>query len=256
MERTALITGGASGIGRHAAKRLAADGAAVVIADLQRELAEEVCREIIESGGAASAVTCDVSNEDHVVAAVKHATQNHGHIDILVNVAGGSSRSKLTVEDMSFDEFNRVMAINLSGAFLFCKYVAPIMRTRRDGRIVNVTSTAAIMTSERTTPAYASAKGAIAALTRQLVFDYSKFGITVNSIAPGHIKTPIALRLGEDALNSRIKHIPIGRLGVTEDCAAAIAFLTSREAGFITGQMLVIDGGQSIVNGYADVAGH
>jgi NAD(P)-dependent dehydrogenase (short-subunit alcohol dehydrogenase family) len=253
--RVALITGGASGIGRETARRLAFAGVSVVIADLQREMAEEFCAELVAAGCIASAVTCNVSKEGDVVEAVAHATQRNGHIDILVNVAGGSSKSKMSVDEMEFSEFNRVLAINLGGTFLFCKYVAPLMKARGFGRIINVTSTAALITSERTTPAYAGAKGAIAALTRQMVFDYSKFGVTINSIAPGHIRTPLALRLGEKTLASRIKLIPMGRLGEPADVAAAVEFLASPEASFITGQMLIIDGGQTVVNGYSGAPG-
>lgn len=251
--KTALVTGGASGIGRATVERLAYEGANVVIADLQTALANELRAELKAQGfDGISVSTCDVSDEQQVIAAVETATRAYGGLDILVNVAGVSSPSRQSATDMDLQAFKRVMAVNLQGTFLCIQHSLPIMISRQFGRIVNVTSTAALMTSNRTTPAYSSSKAAIAGLTRQLVYGYSRFGITSNSVCPGHIKTPLSLRLGKESLQARERTIPMGRIGEPEDVAAAIAFLSSDEASFITGQMLVIDGGQTSVINYGE----
>jgi NAD(P)-dependent dehydrogenase (short-subunit alcohol dehydrogenase family) len=253
--RTALVTGGASGIGRATVERLAYEGANVVIADLQTAAAEEL-RARLKADGCENVcvAACDVSEESQIVAAVELARHTYGGLDILVNVAGVSSPSPLrqTATEMDLQEFRRVLSVNLEGTFLFVKHALPLMIDKRFGRIVNVASTAAVMTSNRTTPAYSSSKAAIAGLTRQLVYAYSRFGITSNSVCPGHIKTPLSLRLGKEALEARERIIPMGRIGDPEDVASAIAFLSSDEASFITGQMLVIDGGQTSVINYAE----
>ena len=249
--RTALVTGGASGIGRATVERLAYEGANVVIADLQTALAQELRVELkVQGCEHISVASCDVSDEEQIVAAVELTKRTYGGLDILVNVAGVSSPSRQTATEMDLQEFRRVLSVNLEGSFLFIRQALPLMIDKRFGRIVNVTSTAAVMTSDRTTPAYSSSKAAIAGLTRQLVYAYSRFGITSNSVCPGHIKTPLSLRLGEESLRARERTIPVGRIGDPEDVAAAIAFLSS-----ITGQMLVIDGGQTTVINYGESHG-
>ncbi len=254
--RTALVTGGASGIGRATVERLAYEGANVVIADLQTALAQELRVELkVQGCEHISVASCDVSDEEQIVAAVELTKRTYGGLDILVNVAGVSSPSRQTATEMDLQEFRRVLSVNLEGSFLFIRQALPLMIDKRFGRIVNVTSTAAVMTSDRTTPAYSSSKAAIAGLTRQLVYAYSRFGITSNSVCPGHIKTPLSLRLGEESLRARERTIPVGRIGDPEDVAAAIAFLSSDEASFITGQMLVIDGGQTTVINYGESHG-
>lgn len=248
--RVALVTGGASGIGRACAARLAEEGARIVIADVQEIAGIEFCESLRSTGAQASFVQCDVTSHDQVNACVAEATRDWGRIDILVNVAGGSSVSRLA-HSMPMEEFERVISLNLGGTFRFVRAVLPHMQSANYGRIVNVSSTAAFVMSDRTTPAYASSKAGIVALTRQLVFGYARFGITINSVAPGHIRTPIALRLGEEALQARAQLIPAGRIGDPEDVSALVNFLASDEASFINGQCIVVDGGQTSVMNYS-----
>ena len=252
--RVAIVTGGASGIGRATATRLASDGAQVVVADVQDQAGAAFCASLRAAGADATFISCDVSLDEQVRECVAATATRYGHVDILVNVAGGSSRST-RAHEMPLEEFEQVLSLNLHGTFRFVNQVLPHMEAARYGRIVNVSSTAAFVMSDRTTPAYASAKAAIIALTRQLVFNYSRHGITANVVAPGHIRTPIALRLGEAALQARAKLIPAGRIGDPEDVAALIAFLASDEASFITGQAIVIDGGQTSVMNYSNGEG-
>lgn len=249
--RVAIVTGGASGIGRATAERLAGEGARVLIADVQASLATDVARRLDGEGTAVVAVACEVADPVAVRHAVAECHARYGRIDVLVNVAGGSSAVRQSAIEMPIHEFKRVLDVNLAGTYVFVQQVLPLMVEQRYGRIVNVSSTAAFVTSDRTTPAYASAKAAIVGLTRQIVYDYSRFGITANAVAPGHIRTALALRLGEERLRAKVSAIPIGRLGEPEDVAAAIAFLASEEAGFLTGQVLTIDGGQTSTTHYA-----
>lgn len=248
--RVAIVTGGASGIGRATTERLASEGARLIVADVQEEAGAVLCESLRRAGGDATFVRCDVNLDTQVRDCVTAAASLSGRIDILVNVAGGSSAST-RAHEMPIEEFERVLSLNLHGTFRFLKNVLPYMESAGYGRIVNVSSTAAFVMSDRTTPAYASAKAAIIALTRQLVFNYSRHGITANVVAPGHIRTPIALRLGEAALQARARLIPAGRIGEPEDVAALVAFLASDEASFITGQTVVIDGGQTSVMNYS-----
>jgi len=225
----ALVTGGGSGIGAAVARRLAADGAEVVVADISGEAAEAVAAEV---GGVA--VRLDVREEEQVAPAMRG-------LDVLVNSAGIGSTTNAPETPLAVWE--DVFAVNARGTFLCCKHALPGMVERRRGSIVNVASVAALV-GLRNRAAYSASKGAVVALTRALAVDHVGDGVRVNAVCPGTVDSPWVRRLvsevGEslDALRARQ---PLGRLGTPEEVAEAVAYLAAAE--FVTGSVLVIDGG-------------
>jgi 2-keto-3-deoxy-L-fuconate dehydrogenase len=229
--KRALVTGAGSGIGAAVARRLATDGADVVLADVALAPVEELAREL---GG--RALQLDVRDEEQVAPAM-------AGLDVLVNVAGiGSTTS---VPDTPLDVWENVFAVNARGTFLCCKHAIPGMAERRSGSIVNVASIAALV-GLRNRAAYCASKGAVVALTRALALDHVADGIRVNAVCPGTVDSPWVRRLVEDAgesLDDLRARQPMGRLGLPEEVADAVAYLASDAAGFVTGSALVIDGG-------------
>ena len=150
--------------------------------------------------------------------------------------------------EMTLEEFRRVTTINIEGTFLCSKYAAKTMKQQKYGHIVNVSSTTSVMPTTYGNTAYTASKGAVSAMTRQWVLDLAEHGITVNAVAPGPTLTPLVAGLGEQMQKDRIRIIPSGRLGLPEDIAAAIAFLASDDASYVNGQVLVVDGGMTVVN--------
>jgi 2-keto-3-deoxy-L-fuconate dehydrogenase len=227
--KRALVTGAGSGIGAAVARRLAADGASVILADLVLEPVEALAQEL---GG--EAVQLDVRDEAQVAAAVTG-------IDVLVNVAGiGSTTS---AADTTLEVWDDVFAVNARGTFLCCKHAIPGMIERGGGSIVNVASVAALV-GLRNRGAYSASKGAVVSLTRALAVDHVADGIRVNAVCPGTVDSPWVRRLVEDAgesLDALRARQPMGRLGRPEEIADAIAYLAASE--FTTGSVLVIDGG-------------
>jgi NAD(P)-dependent dehydrogenase (short-subunit alcohol dehydrogenase family) len=227
--KRAFVTGAGSGIGAAVARRLAADGAELVLADLALEPVQALAREI---GG--TPVQLDVREEDQVAAAVDE-------LDVLVNVAGiGSTTS---APDTTLAVWEDVFAVNARGTFLCCKHAIPGMTARGGGSIVNVASVAALV-GLRNRAAYCASKGAVVALTRALAVDHVGEGIRVNAVCPGTVDSPWVRRLVEDAgesLDALRARQPLGRLGLPEEIADAVAYLAASE--FTTGSVLVIDGG-------------
>ncbi len=245
--KIAIVTGGAMGIGRATAMRLGSEGATVVVADVQEAGAADTAKAIGMTGGKAFAVACNVASEDAVRAMVEGVLKQHGRIDILANVAGVTTK-KASVDEMTLEEFRRVTTINLEGTFLCAKYASRAMKQQKYGRIINVSSTTSIMPTTYGNTPYTASKGGVSAMTRQWVLDLAAYGITVNAVAPGPTRTPLTEGLGEQMLKDRLKIIPSGRLGEPDDIAAAIAFLASDDASYINGQVLVVDGGMTVVN--------
>src|SRR5579864_2887789 len=231
MGKRALVTGAGSGIGAAVARTLAAEGADVVLADLALQPAEALAGEI---GG--RAIELDVRDEGQVASAMTD-------LDVLVNVAGIGSTT--TAPDTPIEVWDDVFAVNARGTFLCCKHAIPGMVERQSGAIVNVASVAALV-GLRNRAAYCASKGAVVSLTRALAVDHVADGIRVNAVCPGTVDSPWVRRLvdevGEslDALRARQ---PMGRLGLPEEIAAAVAYLASDAAAFVTGTTLVIDGG-------------
>lgn len=237
--RVAIVTGAAQGIGRAIAEKLAAEGATVVIADINAAGGEKAASEI----PGAVAIATDVAKEDDVTRLVAETVGRFGKIDILVNDAAIVPYKEW--DDIDFAEWRRIMAVNLDGTFLMSRHVSDQMRTKGYGRIVNICSNV-IVAGTPNLAHYAASKGGVFGLTRVLATELGKYGITANSVAPGLTASEgvMAGRFAESFdFVQMLQSIP--RRGEPADIAPAVAFLASEEAGWITGQMLVADGGHT-----------
>jgi NAD(P)-dependent dehydrogenase (short-subunit alcohol dehydrogenase family) len=238
----ALVTGGASGIGRAVAERLSREGAKVAILDKNGDGAEAVAAAIRGTGGSASAGAVDVTDPDAVAAAIGCAVAALGPATVLVNNAGGPTGQ--TFEDTGPKQWRTDLELNLSAAFYVSRAALPSMLAAGGGAIVNVATVNALLSIAE--PAYSAAKAGLLQLTRQVAVDYGPRGIRANAVVPGSIRTPIwAERLARQPsmLDALRRWYPVGRVGEPEDVAAAVAFLASPEAGFINGATLLVDGG-------------
>jgi NAD(P)-dependent dehydrogenase (short-subunit alcohol dehydrogenase family) len=237
--RVTIVTGAGSGIGAATARRLAAEGAVVVAADLDLAHAERTAQELAAT---AHAVEVDVADERSVAALVT-AAERHGPVEALVNVAGIGATT--TAPDTPVEVFDRVMAVNVRGTFLCCKHVIPAMVERGRGSIVNVASVAGLV-GLRGRAAYCASKGAVISLTRALAVDHVADGLRVNCVCPGTVDSPWVRRLVDDvgeSLDALRARQPMGRLGTPAEIAGAVAYLLGDDAAFVTGSSLVVDGG-------------
>ena len=243
--KTAVVTGAGSGIGRVAAILFATEGARVVVADVVVDNAESVKTEIVSAGGAATAVTVDVSDEAQVDAMVRTAVDTYGGLHALFNNAGIFPDDDGGVLDTPPETWQRVMEVNLKGVWLGCRAAVPAMLDSGGGSIVNVASFVALMGAATAQIAYTASKGGVLAMTRELAVEYARKGIRANSLCPGPIETPLLAELLADPerRQRRLVHIPMGRFGRPEEIAKAALFLASDDASFITGSALVVDGG-------------
>ena len=244
-DQVALVTGGSRGIGRGIAEAFAAEGARVgIVYRGSQAAAEEVVKGITSTGGAALALQADVTDAAAAKECVARVRQEWGRLDILVNNAG-VIHDELFVR-LEADDWNKVIATNLGGVFNFCKAVAydPMMR-QRSGRIINISSIAADHVNPGQTN-YAASKGAINAFTRALAVELASRGVTVNAIAPGFIETDMSAAVRNKAGDLIKKLIPMRRLGQPSDIARAAVFLAGPASAYITGQVLVVDGGLSL----------
>jgi len=239
--KVAIITGSARGIGKATALRFAQEGAMVVVNDVDLEEAKEVVSQINSQQEKAVAVKADVSDEKEVEKMVEVAYSKFGRIDILVNNAGIIKRG--SIEDHSYEDWDKVIAVNLRGTYNCAKAVVPIMKNQRYGKIINVSSVAGKVGDIASAPSYGSSKGAINALTKSLARELAEYGICVNAVAPHAIETEMSSEWPEKKRREIIAQIPLKRLGRPEEVAAAILFLASDEASFITGEILDVNGG-------------
>ncbi|MGC8877612.1 MAG: SDR family NAD(P)-dependent oxidoreductase [Anaerolineae bacterium] len=243
-DKVAIITGGGSGIGRASAELFALEGAKVVVADFNEKAGQETAAAIRQSGGEAIFVQVDVSDSAQVQRLVDITLQTYSGVDILVNNAGILLFG--TALDTSEQDWERVIAINLTGTFLVSKAVLPHMIARGGGSIVNLTSSTGAHDAAANTVAYVASKGGVALLTRAMAIDHAKHNVRVNAVAPGPTDTPM-LRdaMSPEQLSAFAATFPMGRLGRPEELARAILFLASDEASFVTGAILAVDGGQT-----------
>jgi 3-oxoacyl-[acyl-carrier protein] reductase len=239
-DKVAIVTGGGRGIGRAIALKLAEDGATVVVSDILAKEAEAVAGEIKAAGGKSLAVVADVSQAADVARMVEETIKACGRIDILVNNAG-IARDKLLLR-MSEEDWDRVLDVDLKSVFLCTKAVLRHMIKKRWGRVINLASISGLVGNPGQAN-YASAKAGIIGFTRTVAREVGSRGITVNAVAPGSIETEMTRQLEEEWKEELKKRIPLGYFGSPRDVAGAVAFLASDEAGYITGQVLGVDGG-------------
>jgi len=239
--RTAMVTGANRGIGRAIALTFARAGADLALVGRNEAQLEEVAAEIRKVGQQATLLRADVSSRQDVGRAVGTALAALGHLDILVNNAGVGLAGR--VEEVSEEDWDRVLDVNLKGAFLCSQAVAPHMQQQRWGRIINIASISGQTGGVSAAVAYSASKGGMIAMTKTLARDLAAFGITVNAICPGQIMTDMSRGLSGDRLERLLAMIPLRRLGEPEDIAYAALFLASKEGGYITGATLDVNGG-------------
>jgi len=239
-DRVALVTGASQGIGRATALALAQAGARIVAADVNAEKLPEVIAAISAVQGEAIAVPMDVADAEQVKAGFRNAIEKFGKLDILVNNAG-ITRDALAVR-MKADDWDAVLRINLTGAHLCAQQALSVMMRARYGRIINLASVVA-ETGNPGQVNYVAAKAGLIGLTRALAVEVASRNITVNAVAPGFIASPMTDRLPKDVKDGLLARVPLGRMGTGAEVAAAIVFLASEEAGYITGTVLDVNGG-------------
>lgn len=248
QDKVVLVTGGALGIGRAICEVLAREGARVIVTDLKDDEGQEVADAICSDGARASFRHLDVADEKNVSTVFRDVVEEYGRIDVLVNNAGVAGANKPT-DELSVEEWQKVIDINVKGVFLGTKYAVPPMRRQGSGSIINLSSIYGIVGAPDIPPYHAS-KGAVRLMTKTDALLYARDGIRVNSVHPGYIWTPLVEQLardaGEDPEDFRrqlaAKH-PVGHVGEPDDIAFGVLYLASDEAGFCTGSELVIDGG-------------
>lgn len=244
--RVALVTGAGQGMGEAFAKILALNGAAVAVADINEVSASRVASQIIDAGGRAEYFTSDVSKYDEVVRLVSSVSDTLGKPDILVNNAGLLKPTPFL--DMSPQEWEAIMKVNVDGVFYCCKAVVPLMVERRYGKIINMSSTAGKASSTFGGVHYTASKAAVLGITRHLARELAPYGINVNSVCPGSIDTPMVRgNATVETIAQGVKKIPLGRLGRPDEVADLVLFLASDASAYITGASIDINGAELTV---------
>jgi len=241
-DQVAIVTGASQGLGRAIAITLAANGANVLCLARNADKLAAVVGEIQSAGGKAGAIACDVTDREATKGAIASAKENHGRLDILVNNAG-ITRDKL-MRGMSDDEWDDVITTNLTSCFICSRTAAGIMRRAKYGRIINMASISGLIGNPGQAN-YSASKAGIIGLTRTLSKELISRGVTVNAVAPGFIASEMTEELGQVVLDEAKKRIPAKRLGTAEEVAATVLFLASKEAAYISGQTIVVDGGMT-----------
>jgi len=241
--KIAIITGGADGIGKAGATRFAAEGATVVIWDVNEEKGNETVAEIVAAGGKAVFAKVNTASFVQVDEATRNAVSEFGRIDILVNNAGITRDA--SIKKMTPEQWQQVIDVNLTGVFNCAKCVSSVMVEQNYGRIINTSSVVALYGNFGQTN-YAATKAGIIGMTKTLARELGRKGITVNAVAPGFIATEMVRKMPENIIASMQEKVPVGRLGNPEDIAAAYLFLATDEAAYVNGATLSVDGGMTI----------
>jgi len=248
-DKVTIITGGGGGMGRVAAQLFAGQGARVVVAEYSETAGAETVDLVRAAGGAATFVRADVSNEADAKAMVDHAMATYGRLDCLYNNAGVMPEADHSVIDTNVDTWDAVMAVNVRGVFLGCKYAIPAMIEGGGGSIINIASFAALLGCSVPQDAYTASKGAVLSLTRSLAVQFGPRGIRTNAICPGPVETPLLmdwLLKDEAAKQLRLARNPSGRFGRPEEIVQMAVYLASDESRWTNGASLVVDGGISV----------
>ena len=243
QDRIAVITGAGSGIGLASARRLAAEGAIVVAVDIDEEAGKAAAAEV-----RGEFVAADVSVEDDVERLYASVARQHGRVDIAFHNAGISPPEDDSILDTGLDAWQRVQRVNLTSVYLCCKLVIPHMRRQGKGSIINTASFVAVLGAATSQISYTASKGGVLALSRELGVQFAREGVRVNALCPGPVNTPLLQELyaaDPERAARRLVHIPMGRFGEAEEIAAAVAFLASDDASFITASSFLVDGGIS-----------
>lgn len=249
-DRVAIVTGAGSGIGRAGALIMAREGAHVVVADIDLANAEETVRQIEDAGGHAESLLVDVMDDQALEAGITKVAAQHGRIDILHNHAGSQVAGNL--EEVAVSGFDTSWNLNVRAHFMASRFVMPIMKKAGKGVILNTSSSSGVL-YDREMIAYTTSKHAVIAMTKQMAGDYARFGIRVNALCPGWVDTPfnapfIAQMGGRDAIEGYIaEKVPLGRWADVAEIAEPILFLVSDRSSYMTGQILVVDGGETVV---------